>query len=136
MYLTDRARTLRKSQTDAERTLWKHLRNRQLDGCKFYRQYPIHPYFVDFVCREKNLIVELDGSQHNESDVIVRDEKRTEFLEKKSYTVLRFWNAEVMENIEGVIEAIRAKLSLTHSAKAFLSEKPSSVALSLKGEGE
>ncbi len=129
--LTNRARSLRKSQTEAERKLWKHLRNRQLDGYKFYRQYPIHPYYVDFVCRTADLIVELDGGQHNQDDIIVYDERRTAFLESKGYTVLRFWNNDVLNNIEGVIEMIG--LSLTHSANA--ATRQSSIALSLKGEG-
>jgi very-short-patch-repair endonuclease len=79
------------------------LRNRNLNGLKFVRQLPIGPYFADFACREAALIVELDGGQHNDS---VSDERRTAFLNAEGYAVLRFWNNEVLQNREGVVETM------------------------------
>ena len=96
------ARTLRKNITPQEQKLWNLLRNRQFYGAKFVRQYPIGPYIVDFACRRKKLVIELDGGQHNTDKNIEKDNKRTEFLISKGYTVIRFWNNEVDNNIEGV----------------------------------
>ena len=93
-----------------ENGLWKRLRNRQLGGCKFVRQEPIGPYFADFVCRERRLIVEVDGGQHADSQ---RDLVRDRWLAQHGYRVLRFWNNEVRGNIEGVLEAIAEALKAT-----------------------
>ena len=95
-----RARDLRKSSTKAERALWSQLRDRQLDGHKFRRQQPIGPYIVDFFCLERNLVVEVDGGQHAPEV----DERRTAFLEGAGYRVLRFWNEEVLESMDGVLQ--------------------------------
>ena len=103
------ARKLRKNLTDAERHLWRHLRRRQSDGFKFRRQAPIGRYVVDFFCPDAELIVEIDGGQH--ADQMEYDANCTEWLESRGYRVLRFWNNEVLENTEGVIETIRAALS-------------------------
>ncbi len=103
MDLVDRARELRKSMTDAERLLWKHLRRKNL-GVKFRRQEPIVPYIVDFVCHQKKLIIEIDGGQHAMSEL---DKRREQYLMGKGYRVLRFWNNEVLRNIDGVLEVIR-----------------------------
>jgi very-short-patch-repair endonuclease len=84
--------------------MWIYLRNRRLDGHKFIRQFIIDPYIIDFVCREKMIIVELDGGQHVEQ--IYYDNKRTEYLKAKGYRVLRFWNNEVLGNREGVLMVI------------------------------
>ncbi len=100
------ARTLRKNQTPQEITMWKYLRNFQIHGLKFRRQYPIGNYIADFVCKEIKLIIEIDGGQHNETDSIEYDNKRTEFLESKGYRVLRFWNCDIDKNIEGVYQKI------------------------------
>lgn len=100
----DRARALRQNSTEAERRIWEHLRDRRLDGFKFNRQFNVKPYIVDFVCRERMLIVELDGGQHSEQ--IEYDLHRTCFLEGQGYRVLRFWNNEVFTNVEGVLEVI------------------------------
>lgn len=102
--LKERARSFRRSMTDAENCIWYHLRNRRLNGYKFIREYQIGPYIVDFVCRQKKLVIEIDGGQHAET--ISYDEKRTEFLEKNRYKVLRVWNNEVFENREEVLEMI------------------------------
>jgi len=103
------ARKLRRDQTDAERRLWFRLRDRRLNGLKFRRQMPIKSYVVDFCCESAHLIVELDGGQHVERrDVDVR---RTADLETYGYLVLRFWNNDVMRNIDGVLETIVATAS-------------------------
>jgi very-short-patch-repair endonuclease len=106
--MKQKARELRKNQTDAELAFWKLVRAKRLDGLKFRRQHPIQPYIVDFICPEKELIIELDGGQHAEA--IEYDEKRTRFLESKGYTVIRFWNDEVLNNIEGVYEVLTKHL--------------------------
>ncbi len=102
----ERARRLRAVGTEVERRLWARLRNRQLGGAKFRRQHPLGDYVVDFVCRESCLVVELDGGQHGEDTQRRADARRTEYLESLGYRVLRFWNNEVIENIEGVLQRI------------------------------
>jgi len=104
------ARELRQSQTEAERSLWAKLRNRQLEGVKFRRQQPIGPYIVDFVSFERKLVLEIDGGQHNEPATQQRDEERTAWLKGQGYQVLRFWNNEILKNVEGVLERIREAL--------------------------
>ncbi|MGQ9646874.1 MAG: endonuclease domain-containing protein [Thermodesulfobacteriota bacterium] len=103
-----KARELRKNMTDAERALWRHLRLRQLGGCKFRRQQLIGQYIVDFVCFEKGLIIEVDGGQHTEQ--ISYDLKRSQWLEKQGYRILRFWDNEVLKNAEAVVEVIMEAL--------------------------
>ena len=102
------ARRLRTDQTDAETVLWNRIRNRQIDGHKFVRQQPIGNYVCDFVCRERLLIIEVDGGQHNES---AADAIRDRRLNEEGYKVLRFWNNDVLGNIDGVLEMIQAALS-------------------------
>ena len=104
------ARKLRQSPTDAERALWAKLRNKQLEGVKFRRQQPLDAYIIDFVSSERKIIVEIDGGQHNEEEVSKRDEERATWLKERGYQVLRFWNNEVLVNIEGVLERIREVL--------------------------
>ena len=106
--LTERARRLRRESTDAERALWASLRDRRLLGFKFARQVPIGPYVVDFACRERKLVVELDGGQHLDS--AARDETRTQHLRSRGYEVLRFWNHDVLSHPDSVLEAIRLHL--------------------------
>ena len=105
---TDIARKLRANQTDAETKLWHRIRNRQISGFKFVRQEPIGRYICDFVCREQSLVVEVDGGQHLESK---RDEVRDRYLAEQGYRVMRFWNNDVLSNIDGVLlvldEALR-----------------------------
>lgn len=84
--------------------MWKHLRNRQMFNYKFRRQFPVEPYIADFVCLELKLIIELDGGQH--ADRIDYDDQRSLFLEQRGFKVIRFWNNDVIENNEGVLEAI------------------------------
>jgi len=107
-----RARKLRESQTDVENKLWHCLRDRQLGGAKFRRQHPVGPFIADFCCVENKLVVELDGGQHAER--IAADEKRTKVIENCGYRVLRFWDHEVVENIEGVLEIIGQALGAPH----------------------
>ena len=102
---------LRKNETDAERLLWSRLRNRQLDGVKFRRQQPVGNYIVDFVSFDKMLVIEVDGGQHNEPDMMAEDKQRTVYLEDKGYKVIRFWNNDVLQNIEGVLARIVEKIN-------------------------
>jgi len=115
------ARSLRKRLTDAERLLWRHLRNRGLGGWKFRRQYPVGPYIVDFICPEKNVVIEVDGGQHAENEAL--DLERTSYLNKMGYRVFRFWNNQVLQETEAVLEAIFAILA--DSAKNSPSPQPS-----------
>ncbi len=100
---TLRSRQLRANQTDAETKLWNRIRNRQINGDKFVRQEPIGRYICDFVCREKLVVIEVDGGQHSES---VRDEVRDRYLRGQGYRVMRFWNNDVLSNIDGVLTVI------------------------------
>jgi very-short-patch-repair endonuclease len=103
------AKTLRRGQTDAESLLWKHLRTKQMEGIKFRRQQPIGRFIVDFVSFEKKVIIEVDGGQHSEE----ADRDREQWLRSQGFNVLRFWNNEVLENTEGVLQVIRKNSSLT-----------------------
>ncbi|MEW9571461.1 endonuclease domain-containing protein [Rhodanobacter sp. Si-c] len=98
----EQSRGLRKSCTDAEQKLWFHLRAGRLNGLKFRRQHPVPPYVVDFFCEAKKLVVELDGSQHDEAV----DQARTRFLESRGLKVLRYWDNEVLQQMDAVLEAI------------------------------
>jgi very-short-patch-repair endonuclease len=103
------ARKLRREQTDAERTLWFRLRDRRLGGLKFPRQVPVGRYVVDFCCESARLIVELDGGQHAERSA--EDAKRTADLDAYGFLALRFWNVDVLSNLDGVLETIVAAAS-------------------------
>ena len=105
----DRARNLRQKQTDAEQTLWRHLRARHLQGWKFRRQHQVGSYIVDFVCTDAWLIVELDGGQH--ADQVTYDERRTLELQAMGYRVLRFWNNDVLANPESILEVLLEALA-------------------------
>ena len=104
------ARALRRRSTDAERKLWAQIRDRQLDGLKFKRQAPIGRYVADFVCPEHHLIVEVDGEQHGFDANVRRDGERTAQLEAMGYVVLRFWNLDVLQNMDGVLTDILHQL--------------------------
>ena len=104
------SKTLRVNATDAERKLWSRLRDRRLEGFKFVRQQPIGPYIADFACREADLIIELDGSQHAEGDAVRYDQRRTAVLARHGYDVIRFWNTDVLLHIDGVLEFIVDRL--------------------------
>ncbi len=102
--LTDLARRLRRNQTDAERFLWSKFRARQLNGARFRRQFPLAPYIADFCCEEARLIIEIDGGQHDAGRE--QDRVRTEFFERRGYRVIRFWNTDVLRNVDGVLEEV------------------------------
>ena len=104
-----RARRLRSNLTDAESYLWRHLRFRQIAGHKFRRQRPIGPYIVDFVCLEKKVVIEVDGGQHAQTQTL--DDTRDKWLRSQGYVVLRFWNNEVLREVEAIKEAILRALT-------------------------
>ena len=104
-------KSLRKSQTDAERFLWKYLRNRRFRGLKFRRQFPIGRYILDFFCVEKRLAIELDGGQHSRDTVLKKDKTRGEFLQRFNITVIRFWDNDVLTNLDGVLQRLEKKIS-------------------------
>jgi very-short-patch-repair endonuclease len=107
----DTARNLRANATEAEQKLWSKLRAKQLDGFQFRRQYSIGPFFVDFICLEADLIIEVDGSQHAEQEQ--RDESRSAFLRGYGCRVLRFWNFDVMSDVDSVVQRIAEVLRHT-----------------------
>lgn len=115
--------------TDAERRLWARIRNRQLLGFKFVRQHPVGPYIADFACREADLIVEIDGSQHAESR---RDEIRTNKLREHGYEIIRFWNTDVLTNLDGVLETLADRLNKAPSPGLRFAKSD----LSPEGRGE
>ncbi|OGE77951.1 MAG: hypothetical protein A2751_02820 [Candidatus Doudnabacteria bacterium RIFCSPHIGHO2_01_FULL_46_14] len=106
MKLTAAARSLRRAQTPWEIKIWRLLRDKQFFNYKFRRQFPIDKYIVDFCCLGKRLIIELDGSQHNEPKEIEKDRERSEYLEKQGFKILRIWNPEIDNNLEGVGQKI------------------------------
>jgi very-short-patch-repair endonuclease len=108
---TARAKTLRNQATPTERLLWTALSNRKVDGYKFSRQIPVGPYFADFLCREARLVVELDGFSHDLNQDY--DQRRDAFMKAQGYQLLRFNNADVMNNLEGVVETIALMLTET-----------------------
>ena len=121
----ERARTLRREMTDAERRLWRVLRSRQLERYKFRRQQPMRWYILDFVCFSHRLAIEVDGGQH--VDAVEYDKRRTRFLEREGFRVLRFWNREILENAEAVCQQI---------LEALREPRPSPRPSPTRGEGE
>jgi very-short-patch-repair endonuclease len=99
------AKQLRSKATEAELRLWSVIRRRQLDGLRFRRQVPLGPFIVDFACYDARLVVELDGGQHGETTEA--DAARTQWLEGRGFRVVRFWNPEIFENLDGVLTVIR-----------------------------
>ena len=123
-----RARQLRRTPTDAEKTLWRGLRSK-LPGWKWRRQMPVGPYFVDFACFAEKLIIELDGGQH--ADAAAYDARRTAFLQSQGFRVARFRNTDVLSNTTGVLERIAEQLSTSPSQASGLGPSLSPVG----GEG-
>ena len=111
--LTPVARKLRAEQTDAEDCLWHHLRARRLEGEKFVRQFQIDGYVADFASRTAKMAIELDGGQHDAD----RDTARTAIIEKYGYRVLRFWNNDLLQDTDAVLEAIRQELLLARNRR-------------------
>jgi very-short-patch-repair endonuclease len=103
----DLSRQMRRQSTDAETIFWNAVRNRKVRGAKFRRQWPLGRFFADFCCVEQRLIVEIDGGQHADSQA---DQIRTEALQELGYRIVRFWNNDVLENIDGVIERLSTLL--------------------------
>lgn len=126
--MNEHIKELRRNMTDAGNCMWYYLRNRRLSGYKFIREHAIGPYIVDFVCREKKLVIEVDGSQH--LDATLYDAKRTHYLECCGYRILRVWNDEVFKNIQGVMELVLQLL------KKVPNPPPSSPALLPRGRRE
>ena len=116
----NRARELRKDMTPAERRLWTILQGRQLEGFHFRRQCPIGPHIADFACLEAKLLFEVDGGQHMDA---VTDVRRDTFLSREGFRVLRFWNNEVMTNLEGVRALIVSRLADSHPCPAFAASR-------------
>ena len=108
-FLTSRSRGLRKDSTDTERKLWSVLRSRQLNGFKFRKQAEIDGYVVDFLCAERRLIIEVDGGQHTPES----DARRTAYLESQGFRLIRFWNNDVLQNLDGVWATIETALEST-----------------------
>ncbi|MGV2496246.1 endonuclease domain-containing protein [Pelagerythrobacter aerophilus] len=106
---TTRSRELRVNPTDAETKLWSCLRSKQVAGVRFNRQYPIGPYVCDFTARSKGLVIEVDGGQHATASSY--DSARTCYIEARGYRVLRFWNNDVLNNLEGVVSEIERALA-------------------------
>ncbi len=113
IYTKTFARQLRSEMTDAQSYLWQRLRSRQIHGLKFRRQHPVGKFILDFACIEAKLIIEVDGAQHNEMQI--QDNQRTAWLEAQGWKVLRFWNNEVLQNIEGVLVEVLNALALDKS---------------------
>jgi very-short-patch-repair endonuclease len=105
------ARSFRRKQTDVERKLWSALRNRRFARFKFRRQQPVGPYIVDFVCFETKLVVELDGSQHALPDTAVADKIRTAYLKRRGYRVKRYWNGEVNQYFDHILDDIYREMT-------------------------
>jgi len=120
---TGNARSLRSDMSLAEYRLWQAIRGRQLEGFRFRRQHPIGPYIADFACVDKSVVIELDGGQHQ--DQVAYDERRTAYLESQGSTVLRFWNNDVMNNLDGVLARV----------VEVLTSAPPSQPSPLQGEG-
>jgi very-short-patch-repair endonuclease len=102
----NRARLLRRKATEAERILWRHLRNRNFSGYKFRRQHPLNRYILDFYCPAAKLAIELDAGGHTYRAGQIRDRTRSELLARRGITVLRFWNHQVRQELDSVLRAI------------------------------
>ena len=112
--MKSRARSLRRNSTDAEIILWQHLRDRRFLGCKFRRQVPIGKYIVDLLCEDPPIIIELDGGQHMEQELY--DQTRTNWLQANGFLVLRFWNNNIAENLEGVLQSLFSRIEKSRPA--------------------
>jgi very-short-patch-repair endonuclease len=106
-----RARRLRRDMTEAERKLWWRLRKLPANGSHFRRQAAIGPYYADFACHAGRLVIELDGGHHGDGAQLVHDAQRDAYLKRNGYRVLRFWNNDVLKNIDGVLTVISEAIS-------------------------
>jgi very-short-patch-repair endonuclease len=121
---TPLARQLRKSETVAEKRLWQELRNRKLDGCKFVRQATAGPYVADFLCRERKLIIEVDGATHSSDAQMASDRQRTAHLGRLGFRMIRLQNIEVLEAMDQALMVIRDALSHSPSPAPRAAERP------------
>ncbi len=104
--LRQRRQELRRNQTEAEKKFWSHVRNRQFYGVKFFRQYSMGQYILDFYCPKLNIAVELDGSQHSQEESKEYDDARSQYLRSHGINVIRFWNNDVLQNIDDVLAKV------------------------------
>jgi very-short-patch-repair endonuclease len=112
---TNRSRVLRSRPISAEAKMWRALRDRRLNGHKFVRQAPVGSYFVDFLCKERKIVVEIDGGTHGTDREIAGDERRAAALRRLGYHVFRVWNVDVYDNIDRVLDALLAFIESAHS---------------------
>ncbi|MDP2618933.1 MAG: endonuclease domain-containing protein [Hyphomicrobiales bacterium] len=126
------AKRMRSTMSDAERALWQRLRAHRFRGLGFRRQVPVGPYIADFVCQEARLVIELDGGQHGVAGEVLHDRRRTAWLAGRGYRILRFWNDEVLKNMDGVLRRIEEELRDTPPSRSTASRRPD---LPLKGGG-
>ncbi len=129
---TPRARQLRRAMTDAEKKLWWHLRRLPVQGTHFRRQSPIGPYFVDFACHELRIVIEVDGGGHGQARQMAADAHRADFLNARGYHVLRFWNNDVLKDIDAVMTSIFDAIA-RRSAQAPPTPNPSPPLASARG---
>ena len=115
--LKERRRALRRNQTDVERVFWSRVRNRHFLGLRFFRQYSVGPYILDFYCPDMKLGIELDGGQHNQAEGKEYDAARTEYLSAQGIDVIRFWNHEVLQELDGVLAKLEQKVATTARSK-------------------
>jgi len=120
----ERAKQLRSATTEPEQVLWRALKQVPVLGSHFRRQVPLGPYIADFACLKARLIIELDGGHHSQDAVAAKDEARTRWLEREGYRVIRFWNAELIENLDGVLDTIYAALYGSPQSEAFALPTP------------
>ena len=111
----DKARNLRREQTKAESVFWNAVRNRQFYDLKWRRQVPVGRYIADFLCESKKLIIELDGGQHATDDARRYDKKRSQILQQYGYHVIRFWNDEILNNLNGILDSLANELGILSS---------------------
>ena len=105
--LKQKARFLRNNMTEQERKFWDIIKNKQFYGYRFLRQYCIGNYIVDFICRSKKVVIEIDGGQHNFDKNMEYDNKRTEYLLSRGYKIIRFWNNDIDNNLDGVYKKLQ-----------------------------
>ncbi len=109
-HIFEKARELRKNMTEAEEILWKYLKKKQLDNCKFRRQHPISEFVADFYCHSTKLVIEVDGGSHNLKERKFADSERTRIMNTFGIKVLRFYNSQVINNVDEVVEIIKVSL--------------------------
>jgi very-short-patch-repair endonuclease len=130
------AKVLRENTTTAEDVLWRHLRRVEINGSHFRRQVPIGPYIADFACLKKRLVIEVDGSQHGDDEGLRRDEVRTRWLNSEGYRVIRFWNNDVIDKTDAVLETIHDIIAVTPPRLPPAGDRESELRSSRPPQGE